>query len=194
VREAASGRECLESVHDKRPDAVLLDISMDDMDGWETLRQLRAHGFHNLPVIMVSANAFENQSDRISASGCQGFVDKPVIESELLAVLQRHLELEWVAELAVPAWAAHAPVSATPAAGEPLTIPTAHVQALLQLARLGHARGVQSALDALVEENAALEPRVAGLRAWAARYAWNELIEHLTNELQRADDAAEAAA
>ena len=59
VREAASGRECLESVHDKPPDAVLLDISMDDMDGWETLRQLRTHGFHDLPVIMVSANAFE---------------------------------------------------------------------------------------------------------------------------------------
>jgi signal transduction histidine kinase/CheY-like chemotaxis protein len=194
VREAASGRECLESVHDKQPDAVLLDISMDDMDGWETLRQLRAHGFDDLPVIMVSANAFENQSDRIAASGCQGFVDKPVIESELLAVLQRHLELEWVAELAVPAWAAHAPMSATPAALGALAIPIPHVQALLQLARLGHARGVQLALDALVEENGALEPQVVRMRALAERFAWAELAEYLTAELQRVDDATEAAA
>ena len=193
VREAASGRECLESVHDKRPDAVLLDISMDDMDGWETLRQLRAHGFHDLPVIMVSANAFENQSDRIAASGCQGFVDKPVIESELLAVLQRHLELEWVAELAVPVWAALPPAPAThePAA---TPIPTHHAQALLQLAQLGHARGVQRALDALAEEHGALEPHIVRMRALAARYGWGELVEYLTNELQRADDATEAPA
>jgi CheY-like chemotaxis protein len=194
VREAASGRECLESVRDMPPDAVLLDISMDDMDGWETLRQLRAHGFDDLPVIMVSANAFENQSDRIAASGAQGFVDKPVIESELLAVLQRHLELEWVAELAVPAWTVHAPVPAATVVAEPLAIPTDQLQTVLQLARLGHARGVQNALDALVAHNGALEPQIGPLRACAARYAWGELIEHLTKALERADGAAERAA
>jgi len=191
VREAASGRECLESVHDKRPDAVLLDISMDDMDGWETLRQLRAHGFHDLPVIMVSANAFENQSDRMAESTCQGFVDKPVIESELLAVLQRHLELEWVAELAVTGWPALPPERPAASAA---AIPARHAQALLQLAQLGHARGVQRGLDALVEENPALEPQIAGMRAMAARFAWSELVEYLSTEVQRADDATEAAA
>ena len=191
VREAASGRECLESVHDKRPDAVLLDISMDDMDGWETLRQLRAHGFHDLPVIMVSANAFENQSDRMAESTCQGFVDKPVIESELLAVLQRHLELEWVAELAVTGWPALPPERPAASAA---AIPARHAQALLQLAQLGHARGVQRGLDALVEENPALEPQIAAMRAMAARFAWSELVEYLTTEVQRADDATEAAA
>ena len=143
---------------------------------------------------MVSANAFENQPGKLTEAGCQGFVDKPVIESELLAVLQRHLELEWVAELAVPAWAAHAPVSATPAAAEPLVIPVPHLQALLPLARLGHARGVQRALDTLVEENGALEPQVVQMRALAARFAWGELVEYLTAELQRAGDTTEATA
>jgi len=140
---------------------------------------------------MVSANAFENQSDRMAESTCQGFVDKPVIESELLAVLQRHLELEWVAELAVTGWPALPPERPAAAAA---AIPARHAQALLQLAQLGHARGVQRGLDALVEENPALEPQIAGMRAMAARFAWSELVEYLTTEVQRADDATEAAA
>src|SRR5204863_4022882 len=140
---------------EKQPDAVLLDIAMDDMDGWETARLIRAHGIHGLPIIMVSADAFENQSDKLAAAGCQGFVDKPVIESELLTVLQRHLELEWVAELAVPSWAP--PDSAQPPTAAPL--PRAHAQALLRLAQLGHTHGLQCALDELVGEYAEYEPQ-----------------------------------
>jgi len=183
IREAASGRECLESVLDNPPDAVLLDISMDDMDGWETARRIRAHGIRDLPIIMVSANAFENQGDKIAAADCQGFVDKPVIESELLAVLQRHLELEWVAELAVPSWTPPGPVH--PSAAAPL--PRAHAQTLLQLAQIGHAQGLQRALDALVDEHAEYEPQAIALRSLVARFAWNDLIAQLAGELRVAD-------
>jgi CheY-like chemotaxis protein len=183
IREAASGRECLESVLEHRPDAVLLDIAMDDMDGWETARRIRAHGLDDLPIIMVSADAFENQSDKIAAAGCQGFVDKPVIESELLAVLQRHLELEWVAELAVSSWA---PASPLPS-GSTVALPREHAEALLRLARLGHAQGLQRALDALAAEHADCEPQVVALRGLAARFAWDDLIARLSADLQLTD-------
>ena len=186
IREAASGRECLESVLDNPPDAVLLDISMDDMDGWETARRIRASGNLALPIIMVSANAFENQPDKVAAAGCQGFVDKPVIESELLAVLQRELELEWVAELAVPSWVPPDPEST----GTWEALPRVHAQALLRLARLGHAQGLQRALDALAAEHAGCEPHVRAMRSLVARFAWSELIERLGNDLQTADREA----
>jgi CheY-like chemotaxis protein len=188
IREAASGRECLESVLEKQPDAVLLDISMDDMDGWETARRIRAQGITDLPIIMVSANAFENQSDRITEAGCQGFVDKPVIESELLAVLQRHLELEWVAELAVPSWSP--PQLPVPGTAAPL--PRAHTQALLRLAQLGHAQGLQRALDALVREHPQHEPQAVALRALVARFAWDDLIAQFSTELRVADGEAQS--
>jgi DNA-binding NarL/FixJ family response regulator len=152
------------------------------MDGWETARRIRAHGIHDLPIIMVSADAFENQSDKIAAAGCQGFVDKPVIESELLAVLQRHLELEWVAELAVPNWTPpEIPHTATAA------LPQPHAQALLRLAKLGHAQGLQRALDALVGEQPEFEPQVAALRSLVTRFAWDDLIALLSDELRVAD-------
>src|SRR5690606_33097675 len=44
LREAASGTECLQSVAEQRPDAVLLDITMDDLDGWQTARRIREAG------------------------------------------------------------------------------------------------------------------------------------------------------
>ncbi len=183
IREAATGNECLESVLEQPPDAVLLDISMDDMDGWETARRIRAAGVADVPIIMVSANAFENQNDKLVAAGCQGFVDKPVIESELLAALQRHLQLEWVAELAVPSWA--------PAAlPRPVRLPDEHARTLVRLARLGHRQGLLQALEALGQQHPDCSAQAAMLRVLVDRFAWNELIDQLTRALDVTDAEA----
>jgi signal transduction histidine kinase/CheY-like chemotaxis protein len=183
IREAASGRECLESVLEDPPDALLLDISMDDMDGWETARRIREAGLSELPIIMVSANAFENLADKLAANGCQGFVDKPVIESELLAVLQRELELEWVAELALPSW--------TPSAlPRPLRLPQDHARTLVRLARLGHRQGLLAALERLVEDHPDCTAQAAMLRVLVERFAWAELIDPLTRALDVTDAEA----
>ena len=193
IREAASGSECLESVRDNPPDAVLLDITMDDMDGWETARRLRAQTSAQaraaqpggpagaaMPIIMVSANAFENRADKLADVGAQAFVDKPVIESELLVALQRHLQLEWVADLPLPGWAPpdvpsaadHARAGTAPLPGEMLTV-------LTRLARLGHAQGLHQALDRLQHEHPAQAPQAAALRGLVERFAFTELLEHL---------------
>ena len=183
IREAASGRECLESVLDDPPDAVLLDISMDDMDGWETARRIREAGMSEVPIIMVSANAFENLPDKLAANGCQGFVDKPVIESELRAVLQRELELEWVAELALPSW--------TPSAlPRPVRLPEEHARTLVRLAKLGHRQGLQLALDRLIAEHPDCTAQAAMLRVLVERFAWAELIDQLTRALDVTDAEA----
>lgn len=173
IREAASGSECLERVIDQPPDAVLLDVTMDDMDGWETARRIRALAI-DLPIIMVSANAFENQPERIAAAGCQGFVEKPVIESELLDVLQRELELEWLAELSPPPWTV--PVDPV---REPARLPSDHARALLRLARLGHPQGLRDGLDALLRDHPGQAAEVDALRRLVARFAWQDLIERL---------------
>jgi CheY-like chemotaxis protein len=183
IREAASGIECLESVRLSRPDAVLLDITMDDMDGWETARLLRAQEANvptravtttatSMPIIMVSANAFENQPEKLTAAGAQAFVDKPVIESELLIALQRHLQLEWVAELKLAGWA-------PPALPTAVHLPEEHTAALVRLARLGHAQGLRQALDRLVQAHPALATQAATLRGLVDQFAFVELLERL---------------
>src|SRR5690606_15078417 len=117
VREAASGTECLDGLRENLPSAILMDITMDDMDGWEAAARVRAAGYADLPILIVSANVFENQAERLRACGCQGFVGKPVIESELIAALERHLGLEWLAQ---PAAALALPAPAVPPPAPPL--------------------------------------------------------------------------
>ena len=103
-------------------------------------------------------------------------------------LLQRHLELEWVAELAVPSWAPAdlAPpgqaASLQPEQAQALLQPE-QAQALLRLARLGHAQGLQRALDALeLDPSAHAEcvAEVAVLRSLVARFAWDELTARLS--------------
>jgi signal transduction histidine kinase/CheY-like chemotaxis protein len=172
IREAAGGRECLESVIESRPDAVLLDLSMDDLDGWETAKLIRSHGITSMPVIIVSANAFENQPEKLTAAGCQGFVDKPVIESELLALLQRHLQLEWVAELTLLSWT-------PPKSPNTGSIPQIHADVLIGLAQIGHRRGLSHALDAIQRECPDCQLQIEEMRTIVERFAWTELIERL---------------
>ena len=162
---------------------MLLDVSMDDMDGWETARRIRAAGQTEVPVIMVSANAFENRPDILAEAGCQGFVDKPVIESELLEMLQRHLHLVWVAELAVPAW--------TPApAARPVQLPAEPASELMRLARLGHMQGLHRVLDDLVAGHPAAHDDCVRLRALLERFELDEFM----NEIARGLGATQAEA
>ena len=183
VRESATGAECVQSVLDLKPDAVLLDVTMDDMDGWETARRIRASGVVDMPIIMVSANAFENRPEKLAEAGAQAFVDKPVIESELLVALQRHLQLEWVAELPRAEWA---PPPDTPIAA----LPPEFASALTRLARIGHAQGLQQALDRLGQDQPACLEAVASLRALVDRFAFAEVLEALAPALDAADAQA----
>ena len=69
VSEAENGRVALERVADCRPDLILLDLMMPEMDGFEFLAQLRAdHSWHDIPVIVVTA-ADLSESDRSRLNG-----------------------------------------------------------------------------------------------------------------------------
>ena len=184
LREAASGRECLESVAAETPDMVLLDVTMDDMDGWQTARRLRDAGHAAVPIVMVSANAFENRPEILAAAGCQGFVDKPVVESALLDMLRTHLRLDWVTEPAAPAWVP----SAVP---RPVQLPAEAASALVRLARLGHAQGLHQALDALVAAHPGTREDCERLRALLDRFELDAFIDEVTRGLDRS--RAEAA-
>jgi len=179
VREAASGTECLDSLRENLPSAILMDITMDDMDGWEAAARVRAAGYAELPILIVSANVFENQAERLRAHGCQGFVGKPVIESELIAALERHLGLEWLAQPPLAA-ALALPAPAVPPAALPL--PEEARAQLMRLAQLGHVRGLQQALDRLAEAQPALAAVCSHLRGMVARFELDRLRHALSED------------
>jgi signal transduction histidine kinase/DNA-binding NarL/FixJ family response regulator len=171
IREAASGRECLESIERDAPDAVLLDISMDDIDGWQTLTRIRERGATALPVIMVSANAFDNRPELLREARCQAFVAKPVVESELLAVLQTHLGLQWLTE--------RVPVPEATVPATPPVLPAQAASALVRHARLGHVQGLRDVLRDVAQSWPEHRDDCARIQALVERFDLEGVIDQL---------------
>jgi two-component system response regulator VicR len=93
---AVGGREGLEAIAREKPDLVLLDIMMPDMDGWDVYRQMKAsEEFKDLPVIVVTAKA--QSIDKVLGlhiAKVDDYVTKPFGPKELLRSIDKVLGLE----------------------------------------------------------------------------------------------------
>ena len=96
LRQAASGLDCLQRLRDFSPDAILRDLAMPGIDGWETIHRIRTEQLSDAPLAIVSANAFEKGTDNIAGIPAEDFILKPVRKSELLDWPGRVLALEWL--------------------------------------------------------------------------------------------------
>ncbi|AJP03806.1 hypothetical protein TU94_22325 [Streptomyces cyaneogriseus subsp. noncyanogenus] len=89
---AADGAECLEVVHQVRPDAVTLDVVMPRLDGLTTAARLRADPrTRDLPVAIVSASA-QHEGDAGLGADVDAFLSKPFEPSELVGLVRRLVE------------------------------------------------------------------------------------------------------
>ena len=88
----SSGTDALERLSSERFDLVLLDINMPDMDGWETLRLLRAdHELDDVAVVMFSVKGEVHDKVHSMQEGAAGYVTKPFVVDELIARVRRVL-------------------------------------------------------------------------------------------------------
>ncbi|MFP4527866.1 MAG: PleD family two-component system response regulator [Candidatus Kapaibacterium sp.] len=86
AKEAYDGVDCLEKVDERHPDAVVLDVMMPRMDGYETVKRLKSNdATKHIPVVIVTAlNDVANQLKSIEA-GADDFLSKPIEEKLLIA-------------------------------------------------------------------------------------------------------------
>jgi len=89
VVEAANGRDGLRTLYGSSPDLVLLDVSMPELDGWQTLERIR--DVSDVPVVMLTARAAELEKVRGLKAGADDYVTKPFGRQELLARVEAHL-------------------------------------------------------------------------------------------------------
>jgi sigma-B regulation protein RsbU (phosphoserine phosphatase) len=90
---AEGGLEALAQVHRFRPDLLLLDMQMPDMNGLEVCKQVRADPeFLDVPVLVQTATVDRKKMGELFASGASDFLSKPVTPSELIARVVVHLE------------------------------------------------------------------------------------------------------
>ena len=87
---AKNGKEAIEIAENKSVDLVLMDLKMPVMDGLEATRRIRE--FSKIPIIAVSADAYE--ADKIVAfeAGCNGFLQKPIGGIEVLEKIESWFE------------------------------------------------------------------------------------------------------
>ena len=83
VAEACDGRDCLRVLYELKPDLVLLDVSMPDMDGWQALERIRELTW--VPILMVTARDAPPEKVRGLRAGADDYIVKPFEPDELLA-------------------------------------------------------------------------------------------------------------
>ena len=90
--EAQTGGEGVRLASDRKPDLVLMDIQLPDIDGIEALRRLReAPSLDAVPVIAVSASVMPDDHRKIVQSGFDAFVTKPINLKQFLDTVKRFL-------------------------------------------------------------------------------------------------------
>ncbi|MDN7589566.1 hybrid sensor histidine kinase/response regulator [Burkholderia seminalis] len=183
VAEAASGTDALRWLAMHTADAIIMDISMPLMDGYETSRLIAEHQLSNAPIVLLSANAFADDRDRASATGCKDYLVKPLQVNLLLDKLAQLLALDWIAS--------DTGASARPAAAQlpaPAVWPSELVERLHAHLEVGYVQGVVEQLDAARENWPGLQDSIDALRSLAERFQLREL-EHELDRLARGANA-----
>ncbi len=148
VDQVESGEAAIAYCAQRLPDAILMDLRMNGMSGLEATRILRAAHGPDLPVIAVSASAYDLDRNACRDAGCNDFLPKPVEAEQLWHALGRLLSLTWTH--------AAGPSPDDPSAGrEPP--PRALAQAFHDLARAGDVVELRHRAELLLRD----EPRHA---------------------------------
>jgi len=171
VAEAANGREGLEMAQRLRPDLILMDIAMPEMDGLEAVRRLRQQAaFKDVPVIAASASVSETDSKKSLEAGMSAFLTKPLDVDTLLEQMARLMQLEWI-------YAAEAQASSELETTGPIVVPPAEEMEVLHLlARLGNMQRIVEHANHLVQLDERYRPFANQLRSLAKNYESKALL------------------
>jgi two-component system, cell cycle response regulator DivK len=84
----------LEMLETVRPDLILMDINMPDIDGYTLTTQLKARpDLASVPIVALTANVMRGDRERTLEAGCDGYIQKPIdidtIGAQVLSFLKR---------------------------------------------------------------------------------------------------------
>lgn len=92
---AENGQQMLDKARKIRPDLVLLDLFMPVKTGFTAAKQLREiPGFKNIPILIVSASSITEETRKYL--NCDAYLNKPINEEKLFALLKEYLNLDWI--------------------------------------------------------------------------------------------------
>jgi CheY-like chemotaxis protein len=93
VETASNGREAIDLAARLQPDIILMDASMPVLDGWQATRELKAATTtRHIPVVALTAHAFDDARQQAKAAGCDGFITKPCLPDDLVEKVRSTIE------------------------------------------------------------------------------------------------------
>jgi two-component system, cell cycle response regulator DivK len=91
VVEATDGVEALAQARAERPDLILMDLALPNMDGWEATRRLKGDAkTRSIPVVALTAVAMRGDEEHARAAGCDDYVPKPARPAAIRAVVKKY--------------------------------------------------------------------------------------------------------
>jgi CheY-like chemotaxis protein len=154
---AVGGAEAVTIAAESRPDIVFMDLVMPGLSGFDATRTIRSQAVGaSVPIVAVSADAFDETRASSDAAGFNAFITKPVRFESVLATIEELLNLVWQYE-------ADEPMTSSVAEGgqdelDVGDLPPEVAHDLLQLARLGDVQALLLQLSTLP----AIDPRFEG--------------------------------
>ena len=93
--EALNGEDGVRLAQSQRPDLILMDIQLPEMDGYEATKQIKSiPELNTIPIIAVTSYALSGDEAKARAAGCDGYIAKPYSPRELLAKVRKYLSDE----------------------------------------------------------------------------------------------------
>ena len=90
--EAVNAADCLRVLEHTKPDLILMDINMPDMDGYTLTAKIKTTpGFERIPILALTANVMRGDKEKTLEAGCDGYIQKPLDIDQLVHEIERFL-------------------------------------------------------------------------------------------------------
>lgn len=196
IRQAANGKEALNVWQAWNPHLIWMDMRMPVMDGYEATRQIKAttQGMATI-IIALTASALEEDKQVILSEGCDDYMRKPFVESDLLEATARHLGVRYIYEDILPADSATGKAGQTQASKGDYQELIPHLQAadpvwisnLEQATILGDLDQINRLARQIEEQDPELASRIASL---ADRFEHDQILALIEQSRNPNENAA----
>ena len=91
-REAKNARDALDVLQTARPNLILMDINMPDMDGYTLTTRIKSMpGLARIPILALTANVMRGDKEKTLEAGCDGYIQKPLDVDQLVREIEKFL-------------------------------------------------------------------------------------------------------
>ncbi len=94
VETAVDGRQAVDKARALRPDVIVMDLALPELDGWQATHQIKSDPVtRHVPVIAFTGHAFQQSKESARQAGCDSFLTKPLDPVQLVSEIHRVVEL-----------------------------------------------------------------------------------------------------